>query len=139
MKGWLYFVWFLVVDIVVMVIGWVLLAPFSLFKLWTVKYNFEFPGRPLPQWRGGKLMFVWGNLEDGVVGSVRYQERIPNKILSSYLWSAWRNSANNLRFVFRWVGGPFYRKEWRQWYFQCGWYDNGFPVISAGRIQPVGA
>lgn len=137
--GWLYFAAVQIVALVATVIGWVLLIPLAITRCWVLKNSKEYPDRVLPQWRGGWLTFIWGNLEDGVIGSPHYRERIPNEILSAYLWSAWRNSANNLRFVFRWIGGPFYRYEFKQWYFQCGWYSNGFPVLSAGRIQPVGA
>lgn len=137
--GWLYFVFVQIVAAVAGLVGLVLLAPLAALRCWTYKTNTEFPDRLLPQWRGGGLTFIWGNLEDGVIGSMLYQQKHPNPRWCAYLWSACRNPANNLRFVFRWVGGPFYRWEnvARTYYFQCGWYPNGFPVLSAGKIDTV--
>lgn len=133
--GWL---WFAVVQLIALlatVIGWILLAPPAALQCWKTRESMYFPTKQIPVWRGGWLTWIWGNEEDGVIGNAAHQMRYrKNPRLGAYLWSAWRNSANNLRFVFRWQGGPFCRREFRGWYVQAGWYPNGFPVLSAGRI-----
>lgn len=50
-----------------------------------------------------------------------------------YWWSAWRNSVNNLRFLTRWKGGPFFFAEFGKWYVQLGWNSHGFPVAFIGK------
>ena len=128
MKGWLYFAAVQCIALVTFFLGTVLLIPFAALRLWT--------DEPIPQWRGGKLMFPWGNLEDGVIGAPFYRQRFKGDRWCSYLWSAWRNNANNLRYIFRWYGhdgSPFVKKRWGKWTFQAGWFqDNGFPVLSGG-------
>jgi hypothetical protein len=80
-------------------------------------------------------MFLWGNAEDGVTGPQFYRAQHPNERWCAYLWSAWRNSCNNLRWIVAWRTGPFFRKEWHGWYFQAGFrQDTGWPVLSAGKI-----
>lgn len=136
---WTYFVFIQLVNFFILLpVGAVILIPLAATKSWVFKHNSEFPDRLLPQWRGGWLTFIWGNLEDGVIGTPLYQQKHTFQPLCAYLWSGWRNFANNARFIFRRRGGPFYRWEnkARTYYFQCGWFvDNGFPVISAGKID----
>jgi hypothetical protein len=123
--GWLYFVFVQGAAFSTFLIGTVLLVPFAACRLWT--------DAPIPQWRGGWLTYIWGNLEDGVIGAPFYRARFKDDRWCSYCWSAWRNNANNLRYIFRWHGGPFVRKQWGKWTFQAGWFqDNGFPVLSGG-------
>lgn len=126
---------------IAMVIGWVLLLPWSLAGAWTLRGTTQYDGtvRVVALWNSAWLDAVWGNAEDGVAGPGWYlQGKAP--WLRTYLWSAWRNSANNLRFILRWYGAegaPFYRYVTPngRWYFQAGWFaDNGFPVLSAGRV-----
>jgi hypothetical protein len=131
--------WFAIIQLsalLVTILGWVLLIPFAALRLWTVQDSPYFPGRKVEVWRGGLLMFPWGNLEDGVIGAEFYRARYKDDRLCAYLWSAWRNSANNLRFLFRWLGGPFWRWENSKhtFYIQIGWNTSGFPVLSAGSM-----
>lgn len=72
---------------------------------------------------------VWSN---GVL--VPYMPGKPDW-LRAYMWSAWRNSTDNLKYVFQWTGGPFKRWEFRGWYGQAGWNSHGLPVLSAGRMD----
>lgn len=134
--GWIWFAFVQLVAVVAMVVGWVLLIPFAALRLWTIKPSPYFPGEMVEAWRGGWLMFPWGNLEDGVIGNAAHRRRFKDDRVGAYLWSAWRNSANNLRFVFRWQGGPFWRWENAKhtFYIQAGWYPNGAPVLSAGSM-----
>ncbi len=130
--GWAWFVAVQFIALIFTIVGWVLLIPFAALRLWRLQASPYFPGRSVEAWRGGALMFPWGNFEDGVIGNAAHRARFKDDRLGAYYWSAWRNSANNLRFVFRWQGGPFWRRELGRWYVQAGWYQNGFPVLSAG-------
>jgi hypothetical protein len=44
---------------------------------------------------------IWGNEEDGVTGPDWWADKNPNWSIEkrAFVWSAWRNSVNNLRFV----------------------------------------
>jgi hypothetical protein len=134
--AWAWFAMVQLIALLVTVLGWVLLIPFAALRLWTMRESRYFPGRQIAVWRGGWLMWPFGNEEDGVTGAEFYRARFKDDRLCAYLWSAWRNSANNLRFVFRWQGGPFWRWENAKhtFYVQCGFYPNGYPVLSAGRM-----
>ena len=132
--GWLLFIVVQLIAFVCTVVGWVILLPMAALGMWVTRQSYEYP-KVVTAWRGGALTFLWGNEEDGVTGADFYLPHAPSR-LRAYLWSAWRNSANNLRFVFRWRSGPFYRWQngAKTLYFQMGWNASGFPVLSAGRI-----
>ena len=140
MKGWLYFTFVQVVALIAMVVGWFLLIIPCALGAWEPELQIYQPDwaategsrKMINIWSWDWLNNVWGNDEDGVTGIPAYNKT--ESRFKAYLWSAWRNSTNNLRFVFRNFNGPFYRKEIGNWYFQAGWYPNGFPVLSAGRI-----
>jgi hypothetical protein len=120
-----------------MLVGWVLLLPFAAFRLWKDAPSRHYPGVIIPVWRWRIIDIVWGNDEDGVIGAEFYRKRFPDERVCAYMWSAYRNSSNNLRWVFAWKGGPFYRWEskGKKWYFQAGFRrDFGWPVLSAGRM-----
>ncbi len=147
-----YLFWFnfLIVQLIarsMMIIGWVLLIVPCVMKAWEPVEQIyqpkwakddDLPKKTIYVWRWQWLNKVWGNDEDGVVSGLRnFKEYNPNATRwKAYLWSAWRNSANNLRFIFRFELGPFYQwqNKAKTWYFHFGWYSNGFPVISAGRM-----
>lgn len=145
--SWCYFAAIQVVAFDAMVVGWFLLIVPCVCRAWVPVTQIYIPdwqkdkgiaAKRIFVWQWWWLNRVWGNDEDGVVGGLS-DGREYNPDMSAwkaYIWCAWRNSANNLRFVFRWKGGPFYRweSENREWYFQCGWYPNGFPVLSMGAI-----
>ena len=133
MRGWFYFAFVQLVSAALTIIGWVLLLPLSIGRCWHIRASIEFQGRQVEVWRGGWLTWIWGNEEDGVIGNAIQRARFKDERLCAYYWSAIRNPTNNLRFVFRWVGGPFCRREWRSWYVQAGWNTSGYPVLSAGR------
>lgn len=142
---WCYFVIVQIIALIAMVIGWVLLIAPCIMRAWVPVDQIYIPewqrsaGIPAKRifiWQWYWLNLIWGNDENGVVsglrGNVEYNPEASR--WKAYLWCAWRNSANNLRFIFRLKSAPFYRKELNGWYFQCGWYPNGFPVLSAGKI-----
>lgn len=79
--------------------------------------------------------WLWGNDVDfQLLKTMTYWQR--------YVYIAWRNPVNNLRFVrgVSRVGRPLWRYEWGVdnvfmfpgYYAQAGWNNSGFPVLSAG-------
>lgn len=92
------------------------------------------------QWRGGYLTWIYGNLEDGIVGPGMAMNR-----WNAFYWSSLRNPCNNLRYVpgVSNVGRPLRRVEWtmlgKPYYGQAGWNSRGFPVLSAGFNIHAGA
>lgn len=92
-----------------MVIGWFLLIPFCLRKAWEPVVStinpFDRAPRPITMWKWEWLNTIYGNREDGVSGAEALiwvgGERVlyrPNTWapLRAWLWSAWRNSTNEL-------------------------------------------
>src|ERR1700737_789244 len=106
--GWAWFCIVQLIEAIFLLIGLLLLIPMAYFKLWVLKPSPYFPGRIVTVWRGGWLMFPLGNWEDGCTGeastqrAAEYASRYPDIRLRAYMWSALRNPANNLRFIFRW-------------------------------------
>lgn len=95
--------------------------------------------RQIDRWSWEPLNAVYGNPEDGVSG--RYAKvwyfdgkhdavqvpYMPNarEWWRAYCWSAWRNSAGNLKYVFAWDKGP--QATWRG--RKLGWWpENGYKV-----------
>lgn len=140
--SWLGFALVQLIALAAFLIGVMLLIPLAATHCWTARESRYFAGRQVTVWRGGWLTWIWGNEEDGVTGEAStqraayYAARYPSIGLRAYIWSAWRNSANNLRFVFTWKGGPFWRWENARhtFYVQAGWYPNGYPVLSVGSM-----
>lgn len=132
--GWPAFVLVQILSFVLMVIGWVLLLPWSIDRAWFPCVTAKSDGRLVTCWRSRWLDVIYGNWEDGCLPHARnhYLEGRPDW-LRAYLWSAWRNSTNNLRWAFQWKGGPWLQIRRWGWYFQAGWRpSNGWPVLSAG-------
>lgn len=126
--GWIYFLGIELFATVLMVIGWPLLAILCALNI----MHQEADGK----WHYPHLFWLWCNEEDGLKPQWYNPEGSRWK---AYLWSAWRNSSNNVRYLTLWIGGPFYRWEspGKGWYFQCGFKPvTGWPVLSAGRILP---
>lgn len=145
MRGWLWFAVVQTISLLAMIVGWFLLIPMCLLKAWVPIASTE-AGRQIDRWACSPLNIVYGNPEDGVSGQCALvwnatgNARVPfmpNAWVPwrAYVWSGWRNSADNLKYVFAWKGGPFYRLANTKFFFQAGWNTSGFPVISAGRIQ----
>lgn len=142
--GWL---WFAIVQLIAFTataIGWILLIPFCIAQAWIADTTSDKDGRKIDRWSWRPLNWIYGNREDGVSGYTAlvwvdgYTQGpyLPKASAwaRAYRWSALRNSCDNLKYVFAWKGGPFWRREFRSWYVQAGWNSSGFPVISAGRI-----
>ena len=145
MKRILPWAWFAVVQLISLVatvLGWVLLVPFCLSHAWKLGPKSIKDERIIDVWSWASLNLVYGNPEDGVSGMFALvqgnQEYMPSSKVPAwwraYCWSALRNSCDNLKYVFAWKGGPFWRREFGRFYVQAGWYPNGLPVLSAGSI-----
>ena len=134
--GWILFALMQCVLAAFFLVGTVLLIPFAALRAWRPRPSKIYTDRTVLAWRGGWLLYPWDNEEDGVTGNASYRAHYADSGLSAYRWSAWRNSANNLRFLFAWKDGPFKRVEYRGWYAQAGFRpDTGWPVLSAGKIN----
>jgi hypothetical protein len=77
---------------------------------------------------------VYGNREDGLLPTW-YLPYLPDW-LRVFLWTAWRNRSDNLKYVFAWKNGPFWYKNLilfgKPFYAMAGWH-NGLVACSAGR------
>lgn len=126
------------------IVGVFLLIPFCLAQAWEMSPvpSIKDGSRQIDRWRWRWLGLIFDNPEDGVSGAqalvwvdgqlVPYMPRAwaPWR---AYCWSAWRNSANALKYRFAWDAGPF-----KQWTLlgrpqHCGWQpENGYrvPVLS---------
>lgn len=120
-------------------IGFVLLIPLCLFKLWVPAMSTEWApdavikAHMINVWRWDALNEIWGNPEDGVTGSATYLSGWPDQI-RAYVWSGWRNRSDNLKYVFARPGGPFYLKNFSSWYVMAGYRNAaGTVCLSAGR------
>lgn len=116
--GWLWYVVVQLIMAVFMVIGWFLLIPFCLKHAWFLSaWGSIDDQRVIDVWSWLPLNRVYGNLEDGVSGQqalvwnkegtarVPYMPNAP-AWWRAYCWSAWRNSCDNLKYVFAWENGP---------------------------------
>lgn len=140
-----WFAWIQLVMAVYTAAGYLLLATPCCRHAWHEVDSTEPPGRRIMAWDSPWLQSKYGNPEDGVLptgpvvwgGGVNAGKKVPYKPEASQGWRAYcwnaRNSADNLKYRYRWVGGPFKRVEIAgRWYFQAGWNNKGLPVISAG-------
>lgn len=136
--GWIWYLIVQAINLVFIVLGLFVLIPLCVFRGWTQPLqSLWMPGKIVEEWRGPIIDFIYGNGEDGVLGNAGWKERFKNwPRWGAYVWSAIRNPTNNLRFVFRWYKGPFQRWKFKWFYIQIGWYSNGFPIFSIGRIGP---
>jgi hypothetical protein len=142
--AWFWFAVVQLISLVATILGWLLLIPFCLARAWRPVSSTVDPKRTIDEWSWRPLNWVYGNLEDGpsgvyaLVWNATGAARVPYMPNAwapwrAYIWSGWRNSADGLKRLFRWTGGPFKRWEWRGLYAQAGWNSSGFPVMSAGR------
>lgn len=144
---WMWFVTIQLIQLAATGIGWVLLIPFCLARAWdsytarSIKDQ-----RVIDTWRWSPLNWIYGNPEDGVSGQTAliWQNGVQVEYMPrawapwrAYVWSGWRNSCDNLKYVFRWSGGPWVRKTWSLFgidlYLQAGWNTSGLPNLSLGR------
>ncbi len=144
MKGlpWAYFVAAQALTAVCMLLGFVvLLLPCALEAWETSPYlsiNPAHKGR-IDRWSWGWLNPIWGNPEDGVSGQKAlvwvngvtqrpYWPGCPSPRLRAYVWSAWRNSCDQLKYTLAVTrfGTPSVVIAGRR----VGWsVENGRPVL----------
>jgi len=120
-------------------------------QAWNVNAKSIKDGRPIDTWNSSWLNSVYGNPEDGVSGNkalvwengilVPYRQK-SRPWVRAYLWSGFRNTADNLKYKFAiqqtmWLesnppqptGGPI--KYW--WKFKFGYQiENGYNVPVVG-------
>lgn len=144
MKAWAWFAVVQLVSLAATLLGLLLLIPFCLAQAWVETESTLWKGRVVDRWSWAPLNYLFGNPEDGVSGQralVWLNGTTQGRYLPeaspawrAYSWSALRNSSDNLKYVFAWKGGPFYRWTNSKYFFQAGWNSSGFPVISAARL-----
>lgn len=109
MNPWIRFTLTQLVNIPLMVMGWLLCA--------------------LPY---GLVPWLWQNSDDsGIIVDMTYWQR--------YVYEAWRNPVSNLRHVpgVSLKGGPLLYRSWfwfgKQFYYKLGYSPGtGYPMLSAG-------
>lgn len=141
---WFAWAWFVVVQLIMLataVIGWVMLIPFCLRRAWVLDAQSIKDGRPIDRWKW-RWLYPYQNPEDGVSGAtaliwssnglVAYMPDAP-AWWRAYCWSAWRNSCDNLKYVFAWEAGPLITFQFLGRTHCIGWKpENGrnVPVLS---------
>ena len=142
--AWIWFAIVQLISLAAMAIGWVLLIPLCVAQAWEMSPapSIKDGVRRIDRWKWRWVGLVFDNLEDGVSGAqalvwVDGQQvpYMPNAWppWRAYCWSAWRNSADALKYLFAWDAGPF--KEWTLFGRpqHVGWQvENGYrvPVLS---------
>ena len=154
--GWILYVLIQLVMVFFTALGWLLLIPFCLSHAWRPTISRFDKTRVIDEWEPifPFINTVWGNPEDGVSGHFAkvwlngetqgpymplppftlpmWQGKIFVWLYTSwraYCWSAWRNSSDNLKYLFAWEDGPYkelpvFGKTWR-----FGWFrENGVKV-----------
>lgn len=113
---WLKFAAIQLVMLAATVLGWLVLLPFCWAHAW--KLGPFRPQRVTDVWSWAPLNWIYGNPEDGVSGMLarvwdadgKEQEYMPSSKVPAwwraYCWSAWRNSCDNLKYVFADPKGP---------------------------------
>jgi hypothetical protein len=136
------------IQLAATVLGWFVLIPFCLGRLWLADQQLRSikDGRPIDDWDLPWLNFIYGNPEDGVSGQTALvwgpnglEAYMPNAWAPwrAYCWSALRNSCDNLKYVFAWAEGPLWTYSFKVWRWtirgKLGWQEeNGYhvPVFS---------
>lgn len=96
----------MLVGAVLWLVGWPVIVTLGLRTAWRIqpsRFYVDPYGQPrmLFQWEPRWAWLIYGNDEDGVLGSPAFtvaHRQLPHW-LRAVLWSAWRNPVNNLRFV----------------------------------------
>jgi hypothetical protein len=137
------------VMLVATVLGWLILIPFCLIQAWSREADDAAPSikdntRLVDRWNWEPLNYIYGNPEDGVSGrqAIVYTSGVAGPYMPNawapwraYLWSGWRNSADNLKYVFACSSCPLKTGTFLGRPYKLGWQqENGYnvPVISWG-------
>ncbi len=133
--------------------GWFILIPFCLFQDWQMSPipSINDGKRTIDEWKWMWLNRIYGNPEDGVSGQmalvwINGTTRVPYRPntwppLRAYLWSAWRNSADMLKYRLGWVTpsgqrGP-YIKGTIQLFSKTFSYELGYKLENSIWMVPV--
>jgi hypothetical protein len=122
-------------SLLLQLIGAVILAGPCYLRSWHPAPSTE---NRIPQtinvWDSAFLNRIYGNDEDGVTGKPGYNTEPPSR-LKAYVWSAWRNPVDNLKYwpIARRPGGPLLYRRFGAFYVEAGWNASGLIVASAGR------
>ena len=88
-------------------------------------------------WRWGRKwwqpFWLWSNDEDGVIKSDYVTSNLPWSLERSvFVWTAWRNSVNNLRFVpgVSGKGRPLWQFKVFGKTYLAGWHSDGWPTLT---------
>ena len=120
-----------VASLVLTLVGVPLCAVLAYGKFYTSSVNRD--THNFPKWA-----WLWDNEEDGVCPAWYAHDHTWSLSRSVFVWSAFRNPCNNLRFVpgVSLKGRPLWRREWtmlgKPYYVQAGWNESGYPVLSGG-------
>ena len=115
------------ISLVLTVVGIPLIAMMSALRLWHTQPN------GITAWNG-KLLWLWSNDEDGIFGP-----NAPHTRWRAFYWAALRNPCHNFGLIpgVSGKGRPLWLKNFTVrgvlYYAQAGWYNNGRPVLSAGK------
>jgi hypothetical protein len=137
-KSFLGWAWFVVVQLVMfvaLVLGFFILIYPCCTRAWiqSEKPSIKDGQRAIDRWRWRPLNWIYGNPEDGVSGQTAliminpvmtgsYLPKADDR-WRAYRWSAWRNSCDNLKYVFAWQNGPYSER------LRMGWKEeNGMKV-----------
>lgn len=158
MKAWGYFWLAQLASIAATLVGYVLLLPFCLAQAWemspvpSIGQKPWLTRGPIDRWRWAPLNAVYGNPEDGVSGQTaliwgsgteagHLVSYMPGAAAwrRAYAWSAWRNSADNLKYVFQWRGAQPapYKSGTFKLFGKLFAYDFGWQVENEHYYVPV--
>jgi hypothetical protein len=144
MKAVMAWTWFVVVQLISLVatvLGWLVLIPACLAQAWALGATSIKDGRAIDRWKW-KWLWPYQNPEDGVSGQTaliwvngRLAPYMPgaHPAWRAYCWSAWRNSADSLKYAFAWEQGPYTTFQLFGRTVHAGWKnENGrrVPVLS---------
>lgn len=144
---WLKFAAIQLIQLLATVVGWVLLLPFCWAHAWKLNSfsDWKVGNKIVDRWSWEPLNYIYGNPEDGVCGmfalvwsTLGYQQPyMPSAGVPAwwraYCWSAWRNSCDNLKYVFADPKGPLVTFKLFGRTVKMGWQmENGYnvPVLS---------
>lgn len=143
---WLKFAAIQLVMLFWTIVGWFILLPFCWAHAWKLSpvRSIKDGLSGIDEWSWAPLNWVYGNPEDGVCGMFARvwvngvaQEYMPSATVwawwRAYCWSAWRNSCDNLKYVFADPKGPLVTFRWLGRTGKIGWqWENGYnvPVFS---------
>lgn len=160
---WTYFVLAQVAMLVAQVVGLVALIPFCLAQAWetspapSIGQKPWLTRGPIDRWSWGPLNYVYGNPEDGVSGQTALiwgsgtssGQLVPylpgaNAAWRAYCWSAARNSAGGLKYVFQWRGklpAPYksgvFSVFGKSFTYGFGWkLENGSFYVPVASVRP---